>query len=65
VTTVPITNGEYETIAEALTSKAVILGDNAHCTAELAKFSVQHAGNSFKSDQTIGIQAPGSVFPID
>jgi hypothetical protein len=33
---------EYETIAAVLTPKAIILGDNAHCTAELARFSVKH-----------------------
>ena len=32
---------EYEIIANKLTDKAVILGDNSHCTDELFKFSIK------------------------
>ena len=33
---------EYEAIAAKLSPKAIILGDNAHCTPELARFSAKH-----------------------
>jgi predicted O-methyltransferase YrrM len=33
---------EYELIASKISPEAVILGDNAHCTPELAKFSEKH-----------------------
>jgi predicted O-methyltransferase YrrM len=33
---------EYECVAEKLSPKAVVLGDNAHTTHELARFSIEH-----------------------
>ncbi len=33
---------EYETIKKQLSDNAVILGDNAHCTDKLAKFSIEN-----------------------
>jgi methyltransferase family protein len=36
---------EYEAVRDKLTPQAVILGDNADCTNELAKFSEKHGRN--------------------
>jgi hypothetical protein len=33
---------EYEVVADKLTVNAFILGDNSHCTSELAQFSAKH-----------------------
>ena len=56
---------EYETIARRLSARAVVLGDNAHATTELAEFSARH-GRSFLffKEEPVGHWYPGAGIGI-